>query len=113
MTNVTTIGGLFTVSQVAIIAVVTALIRFIPFLIFKDRETPKLVSYLGAVLPMAIMGMLVVFCLKSVSFGILADWLPALIAVLAVMVLHVWKRNTLLSILGGTVFYMVLINLIF
>lgn len=111
--NIMTVGAFFNGYQVATIALVTALIRFIPFLLFKDRQTPKLISYLGTVLPMAIMGMLVVFCLKSISFGIFADWVPAFIAIIAVIVLHTWRRNTLLSILGGTIIYMVLINLVF
>ena len=104
---------LFTVTQVVIISCVTAFIRFLSFIIFKDRETPKLVSYLGTVLPMAIIGMLVVFCFKSVELTVVSDWLPAAIAAVIVVVLHVWRRNTLLSILGGTVIYMALVNLAF
>lgn len=97
--------------QVAVMAFVTVLLRAIPFLIFRnDKETPKFIVYLGSMLPMAIMGMLVVYCLKGVSFGAFMDWFPTLVSVVAVVVLHVWKRNTLLSILGGTVLYMVLVH---
>lgn len=96
--------------MVMVIAIVTALLRFLPFLIFNGRKTvPKVIQYLGNVLPYAIMGMLVVYCLKDVSFGTYVNWLPELISVIAVVLLHVWKRNTLLSIIGGTICYMFLI----
>ena len=96
---------------VAVIAIVTALLRFLPFLVFSGkREVPKVVHYLGNVLPYSIMGMLVVYCLKEVSFGNFGGWLPELISVVAVVLLHVWKRNTLLSIIGGTICYMLLIR---
>jgi len=96
---------------ILVIAIVTALLRFLPFLAFNGTRTvPKVIHYLGNVLPYSIMAMLVVYCLKDVSFVIYTDWLPALISVLGVVVLHVWKRNTLLSIIGGTVCYMMLIR---
>lgn len=98
---------------VAVAAAVTIALRFAPFLIFSgNRETPPLVLYLGKVLPAAIMGMLVVYCLRGTSFAALSGWLPALLASLAVVGLHVWKRSSLLSILGGTVLYMLLIRLL-
>lgn len=98
---------------VIIIAAVTAGLRFLPFLIFgRNQKTPDYIVYLGRVLPLAIMGMLVVYCLKGVTFTALSGWLPALLASAAVVGLHVWKRNTLLSILGGTVLYMLLIQVI-
>lgn len=103
----------FNLAQVVIIAGVTAMLRFLPFIIFgKDKKTPDYIMYLGKVLPYAIMGMLVVYCLKGISFTAPASWIPEIIASLLVVVLHVWKRNTLLSILAGTVTYMVLINII-
>ena len=98
---------------VAVIALVTAALRFAPFAIFRSRETPPFIAYLGKVLPFAIMGMLVVYCLRSVSFANLENWLPALISVVLVVVLHLWKRNTLLSIIGGTLCYMVLVQMVF
>lgn len=97
--------------MIMVIALVTALLRFLPFLIFNGTRTvPKVIHYLGNVLPYSIMGMLVVYCLKDVSFGTFGDWLPELVSVVAVVLLHVWKRNTLLSIIGGTVCYMLLIR---
>ena len=99
---------------VAVIALVTALIRFLPFLIFNgSRKTPKLIEKLSKTLPYAIMAMLVVYCLKGMSFASMADFVPSLIACVLVAALHVWKRNTLVSIVGGTVCYMLLVQLVF
>ncbi len=99
---------------IAVCAAITALLRFIPFLIFSDkRKTPAFISYLGKVLPFAIMGMLVVFCLKNVSVTSFPHGIPELISVIAVAGIHIWKRNTLLSIVAGTILYIVLINFIF
>jgi branched-subunit amino acid transport protein AzlD len=99
--------------MVVIIAVVTILLRFLPFLIFRNRETPKFVAYLGKVLPYAIMGMLVVYCLKGVSFIKSPYGIPELISCALVALVHIWKRNTLFSILSGTVAYMLMVQLIF
>lgn len=99
---------------VAVAALVTMATRFLPFLIFgKGRKTPDIVVYLGKVLPYAIMGMLVVYCLKDVSFLTYPHGIPELLGCLLVAVLHLWKRNTLLSIGAGTVFYMLLVQLVF
>ena len=93
---------------------VTIATRFLPFLIFGEkRKTPPIITYLGTVLPCAIMGMLVVYCLKDVSFVKNPFGIPELIACAVVAALHVWKRNSLLSIGGGTVCYMLLVQLIF
>ena len=98
---------------VVIMAAVTALLRFLPFWIFSGkRKTPRVVAYLGRVLPYALMGMLVVYCLRGVGFASLSGWLPALAASLCVVGLHVWRRNTLVSIVGGTAVYMILIRLL-
>lgn len=97
---------------VAVIAGVTILIRFLPFLVFR-RSTPGVILYLGEVLPFAIMGMLVVYCLKSVSFTAAPYGLPEILAVSFVVILHKWKHNTLLSIGAGTVCYMFLVQIIF
>lgn len=100
--------------MIAVMSAVTAGIRFLPFLIFRKSEhTPPFILYLGRVLPYATMGMLVVFCLKGVSVLAAPYGLPELIASAAVVGLHVWRRNTLLSILGGTVTYMLLVQLVF
>ena len=99
---------------VAVAALVTMALRFLPFIIFRgDRETPAYIAYLGKVLPFAIMGMLVVFCLKGVSLTAAPYGLPEFLACGAVAALHVWKRNTLLSIAGGTALYMILVQMVF
>ena len=95
---------------VAVVALVTIALRFLPFLIFSGRKTtPPFVAYLGRVLPYAIMGMLVVYCLRNTQLAAA----PEIIATLAVALLHLWKRNTLISIVGGTALYMLLVQLVF
>ena len=107
-------NDLHTWTAVAVIALVTAAIRFLPFLIFRgNKKTPALIEKLGKILPYAIMGMLVVYCLKDVNFTSIFGFLPPLIAGLAVGVLYVWKRNTLISIIAGTVCYMFLVQVVF
>ena len=87
--------------------------RFLPFLLFPTgRPTPKYIQYLGKVLPSAVFGMLVIYCLKDVSLISGSHRIPELLAVLAVTVLHLWKRQMLLSIAGGTIFYMVLLQIL-
>ena len=99
---------------VAVIALVTAILRFLPFAIFNDsKKTPKIIEKRGRTLPFAIIGMLVVYCLKDISFSDISELLPMLIACFIVGVLYVWKRNTLISIISGTVCYMILVQLIF
>lgn len=101
-------------SLILVMALVTAALRFLPFIIFsKGRKVPEVVAYLGRVLPYAVMAMLVVYCLKGISFVKMPFGVPELISVVLVVVLHVWKRNTLLSIVGGTVCYMVLVQMVF
>lgn len=99
---------------IVVAALVTAATRFLPFLIFgRGKETPDIIVYLGKVLPYAIMGMLVVYCLKDVNFLAFPHGIPELLGCACVAVLHIWKRNTLLSIGVGTVFYMLLVQFIF
>lgn len=99
---------------VVVATLVTMATRFLPFLIFgSGRKTPDIIVYLGKVLPYAIMGMLVVYCMKDVSFLTFPFGIPELLGCVVVAVLHLWKRNTLLSIGVGTVFYMVLVQLVF
>lgn len=99
---------------VAVIALVTAAIRFLPFLVFKNgRATPKVVEKLSWLLPFSVMGMLVVYCLKDVRFTSLSGFLPALIASCIVCGSYIWKRSTLLSIISGTVCYMILVQIVF
>lgn len=105
---------LYSAAMIAVIALVTAALRFLPFLIFgENRKTPPLITHLGQVLPYAIMGMLVVYCLKGVSFTAPPFGIPELIGCAVVAVLHIRKRNTLLSIGAGTVCYMLLVQFIF
>lgn len=99
---------------IAVVALVTAGLRFLPFLIFgENRKTPLLIAYLGQVLPYAIMGMLVVYCLKDVSVTAAPFGIPEAIGCGVVALLHLWKRNTLLSIGVGTVCYMLLVQFVF
>lgn len=100
--------------MIVVIALVTAALRFLPFVIFSgNRKTPAIIEKLGKVLPYAIMGMLVVYCLKGVNFTSVAGFLPTLIACLVVAVLYIWKRNTLISIIAGTICYMILVQIVF
>ena len=99
---------------IAVMALITALLRFLPFLIFKGKaSTPPLVEKLGRLLPSAVIAMLVVYCMKDVNFSATAGYLPAIISSLLVGVLHIWTRNTLLSVISGTVCYMLLVQFVF
>lgn len=98
---------------IAVCAVCTFLERALPFLIFRGREVPEIVRYLGRVLPMAIMATLVMYCLKGITFSSVAGFAPPLIASALTALLHIWKRNTMLSIFGGTVCYMILVQMVF
>lgn len=99
---------------VAMVVLGTAVTRFLPFLIFPARKpTPKYIKYLGRVLPPAVFGLLVIYCLKNVSVFTGSHGVPELISIILVIVLHVWKRQMLLSIAGGTVCYMLLVQLVF
>lgn len=99
---------------IAMAVLATVLTRFLPFVIFPaGKEMPKIIKYLGKVLPAAVFGFLVVFCLKNVEILSGSHGIPELIAVAVVVILHLWKRQMLLSILGGTVVYMLLVQLVF
>lgn len=97
---------------VAVMALGTMLLRFLPFLVFR-KKTPPYVAYLGKVLPQAIIGMLVIYCLKDVHITAAPYGLPELIAVVCVVALQAWKHNSLVSILSGTAIYMLLTQLVF
>ncbi len=99
---------------IAICALGTMLTRFLPFFVFREgKETPPLVSYLGAALPSAIFAMLVVYSLRSVDVLTGSHGLPEAIAILITVGLHLWKRQMLLSIAGGTLCYMLLVQVVF
>ena len=97
---------------VAVMSLVTILLRFLPFLVFR-KKVPPCITYLGRVLPPAIIGMLVIYCLKDTVITSAPFGLPELIAGVMVILLQAWKRNALLSILCGTIVYMLLIQLAF
>ena len=99
---------------VAMVVLGTAVTRFLPFLVFPSgKPTPKYVQYLGKFLPAAVFGLLVVYSLKYVSIFAGSHGIPEMISILLVIVLHVWKRQMLLSIAGGTVCYMLLVQFVF
>lgn len=99
---------------IAVIATVTVVLRFLPFIIFGGkRQTPAFITYLGKVLPFAIIGMLGIYCLRNISFSSSPFGIPELIASATVVLLHLLKRNTLISIIGGTACYMLLVQLVF
>ncbi len=102
------------VITIALCAVGTMLTRYLPFLVFSDKKpTPRYIQYLGKALPSAIFGMLVIYCLKDVSLLTGNHALPEVIAIAVTIALHVWKRQMLLSIAGGTVCYMLLVQFVF
>ena len=102
------------IAAIAVMAIVTFLTRALPFLLFdRGSAPPKIILYLGRVLPPAIIAMLIVYCLKDISFAQAGGWVPQLISVGAVVGLHLWLRNNLLSIFGGTILYMILVQKIF
>lgn len=114
------------IAAIAVMAIVTFLTRALPFLLFdRGDHPPKLVLYLGRVLPPAVIAMLIIYCLKSnilaveanltslLDPAVLNQWLPAILSVAVVVILHVWKHNNLLSIFGGTILYMVLVQAVF
>ena len=114
------------IAAIAVMSIVTFLTRALPFLLFDYGDhPPKLVLYLGRVLPPAVIAMLIIYCLKSnilaveanltslLDPAVLSQWLPALLAVAVVVILHIWKHNNLLSIFGGTILYMVLVQAVF
>ena len=99
---------------VAVMAAVTVLLRFAPFLIFRSGgDTPDVIRRLGALLPCAVMGMLVVYCLRNVSVAAPPHGVPEAVACLVTGRLYVWRRSTLLSIVAGTACYMLLVQLVF
>lgn len=99
---------------IAMVVLGTMLTRFLPFALFPaGRETPKYIQYLGKVLPGAVFGLLIIYCLKNVSIFTGSRGIPEVISIVLVVGLHLWKRQMLLSIAGGTICYMLLVQFIF
>lgn len=99
---------------IGLVVLGTMATRFLPFLVFPPgKPTPKYIQYLGKVLPGAVFGMLVIYCLKGVSMFSGSHGLPELVAIAVVIALHLWKRQMLISIAGGTVCYMLLVQFVF
>lgn len=105
---------MYAIITVAICAIVTFATRAVPFVVFgRNGQPPETIRYLGKMLPPAVMAILIVYCLKDVDFSSWQQVLPQLIAIGVVVLLHLWKRNNLLSIGGGTVCYMLLVQNLF
>ncbi len=103
-----------TLASIAVMSAVTFLTRALPFLLFdRGEHPPKIVLYLGKVLPPAIIAMLIVYCMKGGTFSTPAGWIPTLLAGAAAVLLHLWKGNDLISIFGATGLYMVLVQGVF
>ena len=100
---------------IAVCTAATMLTRFLPFVVFssKDQQPPEVVRYLGRVLPAAIFGMLMVYCLKGVSLTSGSHGIPEAIAIGVTVALHKWKHQTLVSIAGGTLCYVLLVQMVF
>lgn len=102
------------ISTVGLCVLGTMLTRFLPFFIFREnQETPAFIQYIGKFLPSAVFGMLVIYCLKNINFLGGTHGLPELIAIAVTILLHLWKRQMLLSISGGTICYMLLLRIVF
>ena len=101
---------MYTYLLIGIVALTTMFIRFCPFFVFK--KTSKIIDYLGEVLPFSIMAMLVVYCLKDISFVSYSNFIPEIVASLVTIIIHKYKHNILYSIIGGTAIYMILINVL-
>lgn len=99
---------------VSMVVLGTMLTRFVPFILFPtEKSTPKYIKYLGIFLPSAVFGLLVIYCLKDVSIFTGSHGIPEFIAIVFVIVLHLWKRQMLISIAGGTICYMILVQYVF
>jgi len=105
---------LYPAAVILVMAAVTFLLRALPFLLFdRNSAPPRVILYLGRVLPPAVIAMLVVYCLRGISFAAPGQWLPALLSSAVVILLHFWRGNNLLSIFGGTLLYMFLVQGVF
>lgn len=105
--------NLMTAATIGIVAIITGVTRGLPYLLFTKKRPPKIVTYLGAVLPASIMIILVVYCLRNTHFTIYPYGAAELISVFLVVIMQLWRKNALISIFAGTVCYMVLIRTLF
>lgn len=104
----------YSIAMIAVAAVCTFFTRLVPFALFgRKRQVPRIVLFLGNVLPPAIIATLIIYCLKGVNLLNFPSGIPELISIALVVVLHLWKRNTLLSVGAGTICYMILIQTVF
>ena len=101
-------------AMILAVAAGTVITRFLPFWLFPESKgIPRVVAFLGQALPPAMMGLLLVYSLRNVSFASAGQWLPECIAIAVTAGLHLWRRNSLLSIVGGTITYMLLVQVVF
>jgi len=108
------LNGIETLGIILVTAAGIQTTRWLPFLLFPEKkEPPAWVIYLGHVLPTAMMGLLVIYCLRNVSLLTVPHGIPEAIAILAVVLVHWWKNNVLISIAGGTILYMFLVQVVF
>lgn len=98
---------------IAVCALCTFLERFLPFAVFGGREVPEIVKYLGKILPMAVIAALVIYCMRGTSFSSLSGFVPQLAAAAVTAGLHLWRKNTLLSVACGTAVYMLFVQIVF
>ncbi len=104
----------YTLSAILVIAAVTFITRVAPFILFgKDKITPKYIVYIGNYLPPAVIAMLVIYCLRNINLVAFPFGIPEMIGIISVAGLHIWKRNNLASIIGGTAVYMIAVQFIF
>lgn len=101
------------ISIIIVVALVTYLTRALPFILFKSKEPPKKIILLGKILPFSIIAILVVYALKDVQWKIYPHGLPEVLALAFTAALHWWKQNNMISIGGGTILYMILIQVVF
>ncbi|MBQ3882030.1 MAG: branched-chain amino acid transporter permease [Bacteroidales bacterium] len=99
---------------IAAVMAATVLTRFLPFLVFlPGKPTPKYIQYLGKMLPLSVFALLIIYCLRNVSLIQSPHGIPELIGIAVTVILHLWKRQMILSIAGGTIVYMLLVQMVF
>lgn len=104
----------YTIMAIVLMGFITFGTRLVPFIFFgKNKITPPYIMYMGNYLPPAIMAMLIIYCLKNISVHVFPFGIPEAIGIIVVVILHIWKRNNLLSILAGTIVYMIAVQRIF